>query len=63
MAKCHGFKLWLETDAEVLCSLLEKRQMGPSDTRHAMAEIIMELRGIQWKIRILEEKKTRWQIA
>ncbi|XP_047979233.1 uncharacterized protein LOC125221150 [Salvia hispanica] len=50
VAKRHNTNLWLETDAEVMSLLLEKRQLGPAETRHTMAKIILELRGTQWRI-------------
>ena len=50
MAKRHGLMLWLETDAEMVRSLLEKRQLGPADSRHTMAKIGRELKELQWRV-------------
>ena len=50
VAKRHGLMLWLETDSEIIRSVLEKGQLGPAETRNTMARIIIELRGLQWKI-------------
>ena len=46
MAKRHSLMLWLETDVEMVQSRLEKRQLGPADTRHTMAKIGMELKEL-----------------
>ena len=50
IAKRHGNNLWIETDAEIMCLLLEKRKWGPAGTRHTMLKIYMELKGIHWRI-------------
>lgn len=50
IAKRHGNKVWLESDAEVLCSVLKKGQFGPTGARHTMAKIRLELRDMHWRI-------------
>ncbi|XP_042033147.1 uncharacterized protein LOC121779791 isoform X2 [Salvia splendens] len=50
MAKAHGSYLWLESDAEILCSTLAKGLLGPAETRHTMAKIRNALKGLTWKI-------------
>ena len=50
MAKTHGNCIWLEVDAEILCSLLDKGKLGPAYLRHDMVKIRVALREVSWRI-------------
>ena len=50
VAKAHSKQIWIETDAEVVCSMLSKGHLGPAKLRHEIVMIRIALKDISWKI-------------
>lgn len=50
VAKTHSNHIWMESDAEVLSSMMRKGQLGPAKLRHVMVRIRVAPRDITWRM-------------